>query len=500
MRSSARIVLIVLILAVSAAVACATQYQVRADGTGDFRIIQDAIDASKDGDTIVVHPGTYPGYIEFNGENIVVRSTEPDNPDTVASTIIDGENMGSVVTFSGTENETCELSGLTITNGYSHGVGGICGGPGEGSCTKARITNCTIEKNTRDGMSMCNGPITGCRIIDNAGSGLVSCNGPITGCTIADNRGGLYGCGGTIGNCTITRNSNYSPYSYCGALAKCNGPIINCTITHNSCQCIGVLWECQGNITNCTITDNSGEGAGGLCWCHGLISGCTISRNSCNWGGAGFNSCGGTITNCVVTENLNKGYSGALPPGGNGGAFYRCHGTITNCFIAKNSAKKGAGLFKCKASLRNCTITGNTARKKGGGLYKCKGDVTDCIIWANQAKSKTNRKAQVHGGSTPSYCCIQGWERKSEGNTAADPLFVEGPNGGYYLDPRSSCIDAGSQSAAKAGLDKRTTLVAGAPDKGTVDMGFHYFIPPVQDAATQRSSPNDQPTGGDKSD
>ncbi|MEA3286786.1 MAG: FG-GAP-like repeat-containing protein, partial [Candidatus Marinimicrobia bacterium] len=76
-------------------------WTVRTDGTGDFTLIQDAIDASSDGDTVLVYPGTYVENINFNGHNIVVGSLFLTTQDTsyISSTIIDGNQAGSVVTF-----------------------------------------------------------------------------------------------------------------------------------------------------------------------------------------------------------------------------------------------------------------------------------------------------------------------------------------------------------------------------------------------------------------
>jgi pectin methylesterase-like acyl-CoA thioesterase len=46
--------------------------------------IQAAIDAAEDGDVIVVRPGNYNEKINFNGKNITLRSTDPDDPEVVA--------------------------------------------------------------------------------------------------------------------------------------------------------------------------------------------------------------------------------------------------------------------------------------------------------------------------------------------------------------------------------------------------------------------------------
>ena len=94
----------------------------RADVTNvpaDYSTIQDAIDASSDGDEIIVSPGTYLENIYIHGGNITLRSTDPTSPTVVSSTIIDGNSSGTVVTFSGTETSSSTLSGFTITNGLA---------------------------------------------------------------------------------------------------------------------------------------------------------------------------------------------------------------------------------------------------------------------------------------------------------------------------------------------------------------------------------------------
>ena len=103
----------------------AAEYHVKQNGLGDFTTIQEAIDAARNGDAVIVHPGLYYENIRFNGKNIALRSLDPDDEETVASTLIDGQQRDSVVTFAGTEGETCLLSGFTITNGQGVNGGGI---------------------------------------------------------------------------------------------------------------------------------------------------------------------------------------------------------------------------------------------------------------------------------------------------------------------------------------------------------------------------------------
>ncbi|MBN1518098.1 hypothetical protein JXA32_16170, partial [Candidatus Sumerlaeota bacterium] len=75
--------------------------------SGDYTTIQSAIDAAADGDEIIVEPGVYYENIEFNGKDIILRSTDPLDQDVVTSTVIDGQGLLPVVTFRGDEGTTC---------------------------------------------------------------------------------------------------------------------------------------------------------------------------------------------------------------------------------------------------------------------------------------------------------------------------------------------------------------------------------------------------------
>ena len=77
-------------------------------GTGKtYSIIQDAIDAASSGDTISVYPGTYTENLTLTA-GLTIQSTAG-----AATTIIDGDASGTVVTMA----STCTLDGFTIQNG-----------------------------------------------------------------------------------------------------------------------------------------------------------------------------------------------------------------------------------------------------------------------------------------------------------------------------------------------------------------------------------------------
>ena len=68
-----------------------------------YPTIQAAIDACNDDDIVIIDPNTYTGTgnydIDFNCKSITVRSTDPNNPNVVAATIIDPNWAGPAFQF-----------------------------------------------------------------------------------------------------------------------------------------------------------------------------------------------------------------------------------------------------------------------------------------------------------------------------------------------------------------------------------------------------------------
>ncbi len=123
---------------------------VRQDGTGDFTIIQDAINASTDGDTILVYPGTYYENLNFNGKSITLASLNllTNDPNYINQTIIDGNYSGSCIRVE--SHEAVIIHGLKITHGsgtsYAPGYH-VQGGGARIIRSNVEIINCLITEN-----------------------------------------------------------------------------------------------------------------------------------------------------------------------------------------------------------------------------------------------------------------------------------------------------------------------------------------------------------------
>jgi len=128
---------------------------VKQDGTGDYTIIQNAINVAVNGDTVLVWPGTYYENIDFIGKNITLASLMLTTGDESYkySTIIDGNNNGSCVVFMTGETDAV-LYGFTLQHGsgtnWPHPVLHYGGGIfiTYSSCS---IMNCVISNNHVDG-------------------------------------------------------------------------------------------------------------------------------------------------------------------------------------------------------------------------------------------------------------------------------------------------------------------------------------------------------------
>ncbi|MDP2898564.1 MAG: right-handed parallel beta-helix repeat-containing protein, partial [bacterium] len=381
---------------------------------GWHETIQDALSASNEGDELVVYPGHYVENIHFDGKNVILRSLDPQDPAIVADTVIDGNQNGPVVTFAGTENESCVLSGFTIRNGAAYySGGGICGGAAE-SHTHATIQGNVVCDNSGAGLYWCDGIIRDNVISRNVtgslGGGLAYCHGRIQNNLVEDNRAGHDG----------------------GGLGRCNGPIEDNIIRGNRAEGVGGgVASSSGAIQNNIIEANSAGGdAGALYDCDGTIQGNRIAGNSCDFLAAALSFCDGTIRNNVISGNA------------------------------------AIGVLNCKGTIENNTVVGNEGSYGlPGGLANCPGIIRNCIIWGNKAPDGS----QIHDSADPTYSCIEGWAGGGQGNIAYHPYFVDAQAGNYHLRSYSPCIDAGDPASDFSNEPE--------PNGGRINMGAYGNTP-----------------------
>lgn len=256
----------------------------------NFSSIQEAIDSSVHGDTILVEQNTYFENINYRGKNIVIGSLFLTTNDTsmISRTIIDGSANGSVVTIKNNEDSTAMLIGFTIRNGKTKYGGGIYIASASPS-----ISNCIIMNNTIEGTN----PIGGGIYMRKSQSTIYGCEIKYNTATAMDNNNGW---GGGI---SIESDSMAT--------------IINCKIHHNQTTYsrggIGVA-NAKVKIIGCEISNNFSYGGGSGIGCqdsHLQLINNTIIQNSLTSNGAAFHfiRSSSIIINCIIWYNQsNSGY------------------------------------------------------------------------------------------------------------------------------------------------------------------------------------------------
>jgi hypothetical protein len=246
--------------------------------------IQAGINASVNGDTVLVSPGIYHECINFNGHNTVLGSLFLTTDDTtyITNTIIDGDSTGSVVTFNNGESLSARLVGFTLRHGWGTGGGIYCNG------SNPTISNNVIESN--------------------------SC---------PDFGGGIYcfGSSPTISNNLIERNSAWYAGGICCHFSS-SPVLVNNTIRNNSAGYRGGGIDCY--YYSCPTLD------------HNIIVGNTAGAQG---GGIfAFHYTNITITNSTISGNSAADYGGGM-------FLARCTITVTNTILWADFAAHGREMW-----------------------------------------------------------------------------------------------------------------------------------------------------------
>ncbi|MCH2162391.1 MAG: hypothetical protein MK085_11025 [Phycisphaerales bacterium] len=321
-----------LLLAALAPVATADIFTVDDDGPADFSSIQGAINASSDGDTILVAPGTYTldadNVVNTLGKAISVAST---NGPSV--TIINGQSIRRGIACESGETEKTIIDGFTIRNCYAtwydwNGNGNpdyweyFGGGMWNRNGSRPTVRNCVFLDNEAEyGGAVYNGDSQG-----------VNASPTFENCTFIEN-GRDDGVGGGLYN--------------------------NASTPH---------------LVDCLFTGNFAAFGGGICNFNGsggTITGCEFDANfSTIDGGAIYNDTSNpTATGCLFTDNWSFD---------DGGAVFNAEASsnvnipvFIDCAFTDNDCDDEGGAihnFSISPVFSNCTITDNSA-ESGGGMY-----------------------------------------------------------------------------------------------------------------------------------
>lgn len=443
---------------------------VPADG---YTSIQSAINDANDGDIIIVAEGTYRENINFLGKAVTVRSADPNDPNVVAVTIINGNepddpNYGSTVIFNSGEDINSVLSGFTITGGtgswlpiawrYNGRFWNRCGG----AVLCYNMSAPTISKNVFINNSAGQGGgiyIYGDPVDPNDPS-----NPPIhISPAITDN---IF-----IDNSAIKEHGFVPPDSNYPANDHGDGGAI---VGFQGCDAI-----ITGNLIQSNHAASYGGGIHLRQWSNGLIENNHIISNYSSLGGGihiTYNS-SPTVRNNTIERNT-AGYFG----GGGIYAYAWSNPTIEQNVITGNDSVNGAGIavyFSSEPVIRNNlifknkngagirvrggsapqiihnTIAGNSAGASSGGI-DCTENATPTIenniittngdgygIYVDDKSFPVMRYNNVWANEAGNYGPEMTDQTGINGNISVPAEFIDPDSNDYHLNYASECINAG---------------------------------------------------------
>ncbi len=293
-----------------------------------------------------------------------------------------------------------------------------------------------------------------------------------------------------------------------------NGVFVNCDFVNNTAKNGGGLYAVGGAVTlsKTLVHGNKALGASGVNTAavfdfagrFGVGKGIDKSTGTDGGGGLFFAVAAANIIDCTLSNNVVEGVNGA------GGAVVFYGGfvkhLVSDCLITDNRASKYGGgiasLVYTTPRVENCTFVNNTANTLGGSIFS---DWSSRVTVVNSIFAKGNNRSiasdDFDQGTRITYSLfydnpqgdyglrdsVTGQVSRVAGtaldptNQVADPMFVQGPLGGFYLSQtaagqsqNSPAVDAGNAPAQDLGLSARTTRTDDKPDEGKVDLGYHY--------------------------
>lgn len=458
--------------------------------------IKSAVDAARDGNTVLVTNGTYAISERITTTNgVVIRSVGG-----ASAAVVSGDHITGCFYLS---HSNAVLDGFTVRDGKrpeGYGGGGVV--LWYGTVQNCVITGNTSTNNRGGGMWVRSGIVRNCVLTGNTapkwwGGGLYATLGSVVeDCTFKSNsapHGGGVMCymGTTVRRCVFSGNEasssggglssvrgsetqdgckieactffdNRARYRG-GGISAGDSLVTDCVISRNrSADEGGGVYAYDTLLTGCTVTLNSAIKGGGV-YQRGYVSsvpaygskihGCSVVSNSATHGGGIYATNGCRVTACVVSDNS------AVLTGGGVVTFPACvewdtlegidaQATVENCVIARNEAvfEGGGGVWTRGTTIRNCTIVDNRCGDQGAGIYSLDDSavVVNTIIYDNAAGIHDNYSVGS-GSSWPVLmnCCTVPLPPSGHGNVTDAPLFVNADASDYGLRRSSPCVDSG---------------------------------------------------------
>jgi hypothetical protein len=397
----------------------------------DHPTIQAAIQAAVNGDIVQVAPGTYIENISFLGK--AIRVTSDQGPEV---TVIDGNQLDSVVTFRSGEPAEAVLSGFTLRNGRAFGQPALRGGG-------IRIENSspTIIGNIVANNSAADG---GGGISSSFGSPLIQRN------VIKDNgqtsgfSGGIGGGGVSIAGASAVQLLDNQIYGNSWASSSGGG--------------VSLFAAGTPTLRNNVIANNTAYSQGGGIW--------IVNQSEAL-----------AVQNIIVGNSAPRG-GGVywLVPSGARGPFF------VNNTISGNSSTQGSGIFADGFDGQAQVVNSIVVAAPGQVAIVCGSFDTSKPFF--QFNNVVSASASPYGG-------ICGDQTGSNGNISADPQFRDETTGDYHLKVGSPAIDKGTfhpdslvdpdgyQRPADGDGDGTAVFDIGAYEAPAVDLD-----PPVTTVAT----------------
>ncbi len=443
--------------------------QITRNVPSQYSTIQAAVNAAQSGDTVLVQPGIYYELINVSNKAVYIASKILTTNDTlyISNTIIDGNQLGTVVTLTYT-NTT--LNGFTIRNGSANWGGGIY-------IYRASPT------------------LKHLHIIDN----LAQIEG---GAVFANNESGGYGTisvDRSIIDSNSTMSDNGGGLAFSGATLSLTNSIISRNMSDNYGGGLSLYYAYSTNplsvskIDSCQFTANHCAGSGGgifLFRSNPRITNTTINRNTADYEGGGFavSNEGGYGT--IVIDRSIIDSNSTSTSGGGGLSIRGASLSLTNSVISRNSTSNISGgmLFSncIQINLAYNTITRNSASSGGAIGYDTplNGSMVNSILWGDVPD-----EIYASGGSfgVTNSDIAGGWPGVN--NFSADPKFSDSLS--YQLSSTSPCIST-AKNIDTINYDlrgiSRPNPVGTSSDIGALESPYGFSSLPVEISSFKASA------------